>query len=431
MSTLSQFIGGDNILIGQIVPMKGSLNYFTNNNQEYLRTGFARAYSANYSTFKTRVPAGCFVAINKQNLTNPLSGTHTLISSSLIRMYYNGSKYVYIYTDTTGAGVYGYYESTNLTIWTTGVSTVATTTIYDTSYVSGTVIYAGYDTGSSAGIIRWRTSGNDNGSVATTIGTVKSVDCSPTLLVGINQGSSNATSIVTATVTAGVPGATTSRTGTGGAATFTMKQVFYSPIASAFFTIGNGPGGQSSLSMNKSTDGFTFTSVYDNDLTFNITAFGKEYVANSSSYSAISGVGKIRWTSNGTTWNTVDLTTLNLGVLLSSTTQYQIFYSATTNKFYIYAGVDATNRSTYLISTSDFTNWNTEFVLKDFATSDCRTFGLYGLNSKNLMFYIKNSTNDVYDVYDATAGLSAANPDYVGTTIGTFSSSIDGYVRIA
>lgn len=436
MSTFSQFLGGDNILIGQTIPMKGSLNYFTNNNQEYLRTGFAKAYTAAYSTFKSRVPAGCFVAISKVNnvATNPLSGISAAVSAtSFNRFYHNGSNYLYITSNVNVAASWVVYTSAALVTWasTAGWTQAASFRVADACMTGTTLVVAGKET-TGNNDIQWLRADGVYGTVVPNKAVI-SVDASSTLIVAITSATTTtASAIVTIPVTTNIPGAFTARTGTGGATAFTMSQVMYSPVASAFFTFGLGATG--GLSMNKSTDGFTFTSVYSDDTTFIPSngglGVGKDYVANSNSYSVISGKGKLRWTNNGTTWNTIDLTTLNVGVQFNPANYYRIYYSSVTGKFYIQADSNVYS-SNVMVSTTDFVNWNTEFILKDLvnAASGFYSYGVFGVNSKNLAFCISGSIPQ--DTYDITTQLAATNPDYVGSTIQSFSASIDGYVRIA
>lgn len=419
MSVLSQFIGGDATEVGQVIPTTGAMNYFISGSKEYLRTGFLCAYNAKYSTLRARSPYACWVDLSVTNVSPSFSGSNI---GGNCKFWHDGTRYWLILAygiNPTNQCMY----STDLITWTSGLTS---NVITDSTRVgTGTNIVAVGGNGSGNNI--WSTQG---GASFSTVGTPWQTQlCSVAsntagnLVVAIqNTSSQNASNILTSTT-----GNTwTDRTGTGGN-NFVMRAITWSPCANAFFIIG---GSNTAISMNKTTDGFTQTAVWNADTTAGgiddtFTSAAKMFIAHSPTATIISQTGgRLRRTTDGTNWTVIDLNTVNGASLLSQSgtpAAYKIFYDSVSSRFICF--MDTTSRDSSgvntLHSTDNGVTWTPYFGYR--LTGAAKPYMISSANNQTLVL---NRTGDgaASNVSNATNDIAQTDPDWVGATSVLFGS---------
>lgn len=431
MSVLSQFIGGDATEVGQVIPTTGAMNYFISGSKEYLRTGFLRAYDAKYSTLRARSPYACWTDLS---VTNAYPAFYANTVGGNCKFWHDGTRYWFIRTNSSAEGNTAMH-STDLSTWTSGLS--GSNVILDSIRVgSGTNIVAVGGNGSGTNI--WSTQGTSGFStVATPWSTQLSSVASNTagnLIVALqSSGNTNAADTILTSTTGN---SWTSRTGTGGTA-FVMRAITWSPCANAFFIIG---GSDTSISMNRTTDGFTQTAVWNADTTAGgiDNTFGsasKMFVAHSPTATIISQTGgKLRRTTDGTNWTVIDLNTVNGAALLSqpsNPTAYKIFYDSVTSRFICF--MDSTSRDSSgvytLHSTDNGVTWTPYFAYR--LVGEAKPYMISSANNQTLVLN-RNPGNTLCNVSNATNDIAQTDPDWVGATSVLFGSggSVTTHMRI-
>lgn len=429
MSVLSQFIGGDATEVGQVIPTTGAMNYFISGSKEYLRTGFLRGYDAKYSTLRARSPYACWTDLSVTNASPAFSGFSV---GGNARIWHDGTRY-WLIRASAAAETNQCMYSTDLVTWTSGL---ASNVITDSTRVgTGTNIVAVGGNGSGTNI--WSTQG---GASFGTVGTPWQAQlCSVAsntagnLVVAIqNTNSQNASNILTSTT----GNAWTDRTGTGGT-NFTMRAITWSPCANAFFIIG---GSNTSISMNRTTDGFTQTAVWNADTTAGgiddtFTSSAEMFIAHSPTATIISQTGgRLRRTTDGTNWTVIDLSTVNGASLLTQSgtpSAYKIFYDSVNTRFvcFIEGGGNSVQGTYTLHSTDNGVTWVPYFAYRLIGTA--KPYVICSANNQTLVLNY-TTTGPVSTLSNATNDIAQTNPDWVGATSVLFGSggSVTTHMRI-
>jgi hypothetical protein len=414
MSVLSQFMGGDGTEIGQVIPTTGAMNYFVSGSKEYLRTGFLRSYSASYSALKDRAPYACWVDLSVTN-ASPAFGSLTIGSNA--RIWHDGTRYWLIRADGS-ASTNQAYTSTDLSAWTSGLA--GSVRVLDSTRVgTGTNIVAvgGDGTGTSAfssqgtGLLTGVSTPFSNQLISVASNTTGN------LIVAITSQNSNDGSANILTSTTG--NAWTSRIGTGGN-NFVMQAVTWSPCSSAFFIIG---GSTVSISMNKTTDGFTQTAVWNADTTAggidsSFFASSEMFIAHSPTATIISQTGgRLRRTTDGTTWSVIDLNTVNGASLLSqggTPGAYKIFYDSVNSRFICFTEATGNGiQGTYTLhSTDNGATWFPYFGYR--LTGTPKPYIICSANNQTLVLNY-TTTGPASNISNATNDIAQANPDWIGS----------------
>ena len=415
MSVLSQFMGGDATEIGQVIPTTGAMNYFVSGSKEYLRTGFLRAYSASYSTLRSRSPYVCWVDLSVTNVAPSFSG-FTIGGNA--RILHDGTRY-WLARCSQSSQTSQMYSSTDLVTWT-GSQPNASVIIRDVTRVgTGTNIVAVGGDGSSTNI--WTSSGTatmSNGSTPWTTQLVSvASNTAGNLVVAITGNTTtNTDNILTST-----NGTTwTTRSGTGGN-NFTMQAVTWSPCSNAFFIIG---GNTSSISMNRTTDGFTQTAIWNSDTTAggidsSFPSSFEMFIAHSPTATIISQTGgRLRRTTDGTTWTVIDLNNVNGSSLLTqggTPSAYKIFYDSVSARFICFIDSTTANATgVYTLYSSD--NGLTWFPYFAYRLSDSpKPYVISSANNQTLVLN-HNTGNSASNISNATNDIAQANPDWIGST---------------
>lgn len=443
MSVLSQFMGGGGTLVGQSIPMQGALANFTDGSQEYLRSGYMKTYSATYSGYKNRVPAGCVVRQSPVESATTQFSVGQTGSNGVVA--YNGTTYT-LYLSITSGGSINSYRSTDLVNWSTCgnfQAWVGVNTCYDYCVTNaGVIIVCTNDGATESQSVKRCVNGNwTNLSAAVFSNTMGGVAASPTTVV-ITQRTSQNTSTNAIFTSSDGGDVFTPRTGSGGTS-ITMETVFYSPCSGAFFIVGvdQSAGNQGNLILNKTTNGWTQTVGLASDSTFKVNSSNFQMgsknhcVASSPTVTLISnGAGLLKRTTDGNTWTNVDLTTVaGTDVVYDPNySSYRIYYSSVTAKFYVVTANSLNNGVRYLVS-SDGLTWTPSFTfLPGYLPSNSSVhnyaFNLSTANSKILMPWVDTNASRAR-LLDMTSKMGQTDPDFVGipaTTIG----NVPAYVRI-
>ena len=414
MSVLSQFMGGGGTEIGQVIPTTGAMNYFVSGSKEYLRTGFLRSYSASYSALKDRAPYACWVDLSVTN-ASPAFGSLTIGNNA--RIWHDGTRYWLVRAGDVASANQA-YTSTDLSAWTSGLAG-SVRVLDSTRFGSGTNIVAVGGDGSSTSA--WSSQGTSSLSGVGTPWTDQLISVASntagTLLVAVaSKNSQIADNILTSTT----GNAWTTRTGTGGNA-FVMQAVTWSPCSSAFFIIG---GSTTNISMNKTTDGFTQTAVWNNDTTAGgidsaFQSAAKMFIAHSPTATIISQTGgRLRRTTDGTNWTVIDLNTVNGASLLTqgeSPSAYKIFYDSVNSRFicFIESGTPAAQGTYTLHSTDNGLTWFPYFGYR--LTGAPKPHIICSANSQTLVLNY-TTTGPASNISNATSDIAQTNPDWVGAT---------------
>ncbi|MBB2485397.1 hypothetical protein H5407_09175 [Mitsuaria sp. WAJ17] len=428
----SQVIAPD-IEIGQHVPFYGALNYFKSGQREYLRSGFLRAFSAAYAGYVARVPAGAYVDIPSTRT----GAIQTAEAANLnAHLFYDGTRYVSVTLVSNGAP--GAVLTTDLSNWSamSGSSSLDSGSMGAAQAgANGTIALVGIGT-ATGGIYKTSASSSWSQSSGLPGGAYFSgIAFNPAGTLGLavmqNALLASAGSIRT---TANGGGSYTSVTPSGGSSV-QIAGVHYSPAAGGFlvFNMGN-----QFLNINKTTDGTNFTNVLiDTAVRTGVSweLCPQKYIASSPTVTLVSCAnGKLKRTTDGTTWTTVDLTQQNGCFLLStSSAAYQIFYNAVEGRFYAncYGVYNAVSAFPFLVST-DGINWVPSFSFRDTASLG-NVLKVEGVNGKSFACTVLAAS--LYDWKDISTAQLRGTPDWVGSLSMIFGYSAGAspysHVRIA
>jgi hypothetical protein len=441
MSVLSQFMGGGGTLVGQSIPMQGAIANFTDGSQEFLRSGYLKAYSATYNAYKNRLPAGCVVRQTPVESATTNMNANQTNSNGVIA--YNGTNYV-LYLACTG-GTINSYKSTDLVNWNPCGNSGTWANIsacFDYCVTNtGVIMLCTNDASEGRTVKRCE---NGNWSDISFNDHMSGATASPTTVVITRRLAGNTSSNAIFTSSDGGNNFT-ARTGSGGTG-ITMESIFYSPCSSAFFIVGidqnaGNHNNQGNLILNKTTNGWTQTVGLASDSTFkvNVNNFRdgnkNHFVASSPTVTLISnGAGLLKRTTDGNTWTNVDLTTVTGTDVIYSPEfiAYRIYYSSVTSRFYVATNNSLSSGVRYLVS-SDGLTWTPSFnFIPGYLPSSNQVnyaFTLSTANSRILMPWIDTNGAGRVRVLDMTSKMGQTDPDFVGVpsaTIGT----LPAYVRI-
>ena len=417
----------DEIEIGQHIPTFGALNWFKSGAREYLRSGFLRAYSGRYSTFAARVPGGCTndQAARVAALQN-LDGTYPSCA-----MFFDGTRYVSLAFCPSSTTASAYY-STDLTNWTSMLGTMNNAYSAAQAGPNGTIVVVGND-GTSAAY--YKSSGATSFSACSAPSGVlfNSIAFNPAGTLGVmtkaNGTQNSAGTHYTTTDAINF----TSRTPTGGT-NFSVGGVHYSPAAAAFLIV---PTAGQSLAVNKTTDGIALSVSLSTDTLVMPGDFANKphlYMASSPTVTLVSCRGyKLKRTTDGVTWTTVDLMQQNLSfVLAGGTNSAQIYYDSVSAKFYAWVYSLTALQSVVYLTSADGITWTPSFNYRD-SNATSTPFVVASANGKSLMAFAY--TGSLYDWKDVTTQFQRSTPDWVGTTQVIFGTTAGNspysHVRIA
>lgn len=423
MSVLSQFIGGDNILVGQSILMQGAMSYFTNNNQEYLRNGFLKSYTATYAPYKNRCPSACYVDADAVSTSTNIgsAGNNFIFWDSV------ASKYFLILGDYSTANGGSTFTSTDLLTWTSEQDNFGAMSTYDAVRMGNKIIRCGYNASNQA--MQYRTDGTPNFSQITNSATTyRSIASNPagTLAVALTGG---ANSLAAGNIETSTNGTTwTQRTGTG-VSSASLYAVTWSPAANAFLFIGSSG---TAVIINKTTDGYTQTNVLS-DTSVSIysnyfTNTGKHYIAHSPSVTLIvCDNGKLKRTTDGTSWTTVDITSQVNSLYLSNNANRRILYDPVNAVFML----SSLNSNTWL-SSPDGITWTPKYMIKSDVLDVSYSLSHYFAVNNQVLGAVMNGSN-LYKILKLTAAAAKTNPDWVGGFTQQTSNNYGPYIytRIA
>jgi hypothetical protein len=310
------------------------------------------------------------------------------------------------------------YSSTDLVTWS-GSQPNASVVIRDVTRAGTNIIAVGGD-GTGANI--WISSGGDSMSNVSTpwVASLLSVasNTAGNLVVAITGGGTNDPNNIL-TSTNGITWIP--RSGTSGGLNFGMQAITWSPCSNAFFIIG---GTTNSISMNRTTDGFTQTTVWNLDRTAGgiDTTFSSSFemfIAHSPTATIISQTGgRLRRTTDGTNWTVIDLSTVNGAALVTQSgtpSAHKIFYDSVSARFICF--IDTTNASAtgvYTLHSSD--NGLTWFPYFAYRLSDSpKPYVISSANNQTLVLN-HNTGSQASNISNATNDIAQTNPDWVGAT---------------
>jgi hypothetical protein len=407
-------MGGGGIELGQAIPMDGAAPFFTVSSKEYLRTGFLKAYEAKYDSFKTVMPQGSFIDFTPLATTTAMTGA--TFTQGGIRLFHDGTNYVLALSHTTNNTTYAWYSS-NLVVW--NAVTNPSVMGYATDFAKiGTTIVSVCSDSTNQLTIRYKTAGStgwDGVSNTQFSHNSLAVNTAENYIVATRiEGTQAGTNGAVYTSVNGT--AWTARTISGGN-NFTMYCIFWSPCANAFFVLGQQQS--NSVSMNRTTDGFTHTGVWNNDTSFSIntslmSAASKGYIASSPTVTIISGEnGKIRRTTDGANWTVINMNSFYPSI----TGQNRIMYDPVNARF-LYTVSESMYGTFYLRSTDGGVTWTPTFSYR----ADASTLPQPNVRSSGTLLFANNKIVNVFmnesglvTVADVTNDVWQTNPDWIGS----------------
>lgn len=424
MSTLSQFIGGSGILLGQSIEVTGSPPFFTDGSMEFLKHGNLKSYESKYSPFATKFKRDGLIELSPVNA----SSMSSYFGNDLGIVYIGGSTYVHLVTQGSTSLIVN--RSTNNMASFEGYSIINIDSgIKDYAYSSNAFVVAGYD-GANGRFFSFNF-GNPTGTWTGGVGVIAyNVVCNTSgtkwISMNNNMGLITQTNNFSVSIN-GMSWSSTTGSLSSGGIDFNIDGMFFCPcanagaggfvyfstISSAGLKVGVSDSGNGTLNIAPASIDANFRINKSND--YGAVVY-KRLVASSPSVSIVLGYnGAYVRSTNGTTWTSHNLNTSNVSNPKNAS---RIEYNSTTGLFYVVTG-SYTNGSMDLITSSDGLTWTQSYSIFSRGNVSYTPYILQLTNCTNGKLLVVNASTGngwINMIHDATADIQQSTPDYIGVT---------------